>query len=524
MLVLTLRQAEAALADGRLDHAYELLRADNDLLAHARGQRLLAHLVKAYLKRGERHLSADRPDEAMVDCDRARRLAGNLTEIADLRRRVIERVRSDQDKRRRNERAIDTAQTYLRNGRLSAAGQVIQSMDDPMSQRAVSLKTEVESRRAQRDASLAEAESALQRGALGAAARALGAARQAGAESDQIRAIGQKALKQIETAARDALRQGHIDEAGTLLAAGRTLSEESDALTEIGKAVRLCHQASEQLSRGDARRTLQALRRLESCDVQMPWLDDAIEQATRAAQAWDALRCGPLSMLASVADTTVSHKGQANPPQETAPQPTPPATDGSLPEMFVLQVDGVGAFLVVRTSLTSVGPVSSADRPKVGVVTDPNTPSVNIERRDGDYFLTGEHEVRINDATARQRLLADGDRVGLSPRCRFKFSLPNAASTTAVLDFSTGGARLPRADVRQAVLLGDALIIGPAASAHVRTSQLDEPIVLQLRDGALVYKGQTPMTIDGRLPDEDGTIGLDARVCVDTLTFVLTHA
>ena len=59
MGILRLKQTEAALADGRLDEACELL-ADQELRSHSRGQELLGRLVRALAARGVEHLSAGR--------------------------------------------------------------------------------------------------------------------------------------------------------------------------------------------------------------------------------------------------------------------------------------------------------------------------------------------------------------------------------------------------------------------------------------------------------------------------------
>src|SRR5207244_2143048 len=97
-------------------------------------------------------------------------------------------------------------------------------------------------------------------------------------------------------------------------------------------------------------------------------------------------------------------------------------------------------------------------------------PVVTIERVEEDYFLTAEKPVQVNGAPVRRKLLAGGDQIALSPRCRIKFELPHPASTSAVLTLS--GARLPSSDARRVILLDRAMVLGPGANAHMRADGL----------------------------------------------------
>ena len=84
MVILRIRQAETAMADGRLDEAFEQAIRE-DVRSHRRGQKLADRLADRLLERGQGHLTAERYVEALSDCERAGRLAGNQERIADLR-------------------------------------------------------------------------------------------------------------------------------------------------------------------------------------------------------------------------------------------------------------------------------------------------------------------------------------------------------------------------------------------------------------------------------------------------------
>ena len=78
-MILRIRQAECALADGRLDEAFEIAQAD-DVRGHRHGQRLIGRLARAMIRRGQENLAAGRFQPALLDCNRAEKLGGTTSE------------------------------------------------------------------------------------------------------------------------------------------------------------------------------------------------------------------------------------------------------------------------------------------------------------------------------------------------------------------------------------------------------------------------------------------------------------
>jgi hypothetical protein len=113
--------------------------------------------------------------------------------------------------------------------------------------------------------------------------------------------------------------------------------------------------------------------------------------------------------------------------------------------------------------------------------------------------------------------LSDGDRIALSGRFEIRFLLPNAASTTAVLDLT--GARMPRQDVRRIILLDESIILGSASTAHVRARGLDENVVLHLRHGRLQCRVGTTADRNG----EHRIVSMNEPVQIGPVSLVLTH-
>jgi hypothetical protein len=181
---------------------------------------------------------------------------------------------------------------------------------------------------------------------------------------------------------------------------------------------------------------------------------------------------------------------------------------------LILQIDGVGSFLIFTGASVSVGPMTSPKRPNVGLLADPNLPTVKICRCEEDYFVSGPKPSQEGGATGR--LLSDGDQIALSDRCYLKFSLPNRASTTAVLTLV--GVRLPRCDVQSILLADHDILIGPTKGHHIRAVLLERTFVLLVRQGRLWCSTQPGLA----LSDHASPVDLDRPMRVGPLSFVVT--
>lgn len=83
MVWVEIKHVECAIADGRLEEAFELLRRQ-EVRSHARGQRLVSRLIEAYVERGQAHLRDGRLAQAFADGQKAHSLGGNKLDIAEL--------------------------------------------------------------------------------------------------------------------------------------------------------------------------------------------------------------------------------------------------------------------------------------------------------------------------------------------------------------------------------------------------------------------------------------------------------
>jgi hypothetical protein len=295
------------------------------------------------------------------------------------------------------------------------------------------------------------------------------------------------------------------------------------------------------------------LRRARAILPDAAWLVEAVEAVDRAAHAAETLWSGPLGMLGRPQAPVLSpgangygrnvEKRDAAPPvggfhrrpsengqirrgaqeRDAAPPVAVFQEKSNMPRRFVIQLDGADSSLVLGGGRVTVGPISSMHRPDLGLLADANLPIISVERTDeGDYFLACQQPVEVNDKPVTGKLLADGDKIALSPRCRLRFRLPTPASTTAVLELST--ARMPQADIRRVILMDRELVIGPGAAAHVRADQLPGRAVLQPLDGKLLCRTECELTRESRPLDAAEGIPFDSPVRIGPLGMVINRA
>jgi hypothetical protein len=311
------------------------------------------------------------------------------------------------------------------------------------------------------------------------------------------------------------------------------LGKDGTEVAELTEALAWCRQAAQHVTAGRPSAALPLLRKVKAIYPSARWLDSALADAKRAAEAYDELNAGPLG-LSTVEATGGSVKaeglgdGFSMPELDHRQAALGDATRRNLqsesedmPPRFVLQVDGVGSFIVFRDARVTVGPISSSARPMLALMADPNLPVIMIERMEGDYFVRSQTPVEVNGQAVTEKLLADGDRITLSPRCSIRFHLPNPASTTAVLTVS--GARLSRPDIKQLILMDRDILIGPYANDHIRTEQLKEPVALFAQNGRLLCRAKESILVDGRGFDPNVGLAMDKRVEIGKVSLVVAR-
>jgi hypothetical protein len=530
------------LADGRLDEAFEIAEAE-EIRRHRYGQKLIGRLARALVQRGQENLAGNRFQPALTDCNKAEKLAGTLPEVAQLRAAVCNAIVKDQQARQHEALRVEQAKQHIDNGWLSVGGRILD--EAPAGDgRAELVRQELAAARLKVEDAVNKAEQALNNGdieeAMDIARGTVIAQSRNGRAGELLRQIRTRAIERI----RADLEQGRVDRARSLLLRLQPLGKDGTETAELSDAMAWCRQAAQHVMAGRPGAALPLLRKVKTVCPSARWLDAAIADTKRAAEAYEELDAGPLGMAAMDAShgglpkTTggsVKAEGLGDgfsvPAQDhrqalldDATRRNPQSGNseaGDMPAKFVLQIDGVGSFVVYRDACITVGPISSSSRPMLALIADPNLPVAVLERVEGDYFIRSQTPIDVNGQSVTEKLLADGDRIALSARCRIQFRLPNPASTTAVLTVS--GARLSRPDVRQLILMDRDILIGPYANNHIRTEQVKDPVALFAQNGRLLCRTKDDILVDGASFDPSVGLALDKPVRIGRLSMVVAR-
>jgi tetratricopeptide (TPR) repeat protein len=531
VLILRIRQAECALADGRLDEAYEIALAE-DVRRHHHGQRLLGRLARAIVQRGQENLAAGRFQPALLDCNKADKLAGNLAEVSQLRAAVCQAIVKEQQERQQDALRLAQARQHIHDGWLSVGQRIL--AEAPAEDGAAELvRQELAAARLKTEDAAAKAEEALRQGDIEEAIRLVQGARidqsKNGRTGEVLRQIRGRAVERV----RADIEQGRLDRAQLLMQRLGPLGKDSTEVTELRDALMWCGQAAQYVVDAEPAAALPLLRKVKAVCPSARWLDAAIADIKRAAEAYEELDAGPLGLslaqsvrnpapAGAAGDGQVVWREKSEQVMRTDQQiPGEVGGPGDLPTRFVLQVDGVSSFVVFREARITVGPISSSARPMLALIADPNLPAVMLERVEGDYFVRSATPIDVNGQSATEKLLADGDHIALSPRCRIKFHLPNPASATAVLTVS--GARMSRPDIRQVILMDRDILVGPYLNNHIRTNQVKEPVTLFAQNGRLLCRAKESILVDGCTFDPSVGLAVDKPVQIGGLSMVVAR-
>lgn len=430
----------------------------------------------------------------------------------------------DGREKRRAERLLQAARRQVEAGRLDVAREMLCRLGDDRV-RVRMLMDELNDRQLSADACLRQAEQAIAREDWATALEELRRARDADPSDARVVEASSRLVPAICSRASALLSAGRIDQAAQLVdLLGRSSLPPTPAVADLSRAISACRAAVREIANGRAAEAVEHVQRVTQLFPKLAWSRDTLDGLRQAAEALARVRVGPLGLLldapAAPMQTTAPPVGSGSSIllSHRAASPAP----GRLPSRFVLRVDGVGGFVVVTGDRITVGPVSGSTLPCVPLVTDPSAVLATIERRDEDYFIHGGTGLVVNDRPATQRLLASGDRIALSPRCRLAFSLPHAATTTAALDLVS--ARYPRGDVRRVILLDSELVIGAGPTSHVRLDALPEPIVLQRRGASMQVASSHGVEVArGSRLDRCRPLPFDTPLKCQGVSFVLTH-
>ena len=216
--------------------------------------------------------------------------------------------------------------------------------------------------------------------------------------------------------------------------------------------------------------------------------------------------------LCAAADLAHEPSGAA-----AASDPGPPE---SVPERFVLWVDGIGSYLVLTRPTITVGRWQQDNAVDLALRAAVSRRHAQLQRVDGDWFLTTDKAMCVNHQHVDSALLSDGDEIefGAGPSCRFR--LPTPLSATAMLCFASSC--LPSRDTRDVVLMAEHVVLSNDASGHVCSSEADARVVLFWSADGLQCQVEGNAIVNGRVQKAPCRVRLGDRIEARGWSFSLT--
>lgn len=531
MLILRLKQAESAIADNRLDEAFDIVQSEG-VKQYRRGQKLIGRLARAFSKRGQDNLKAERLQLALLDCNKAEKLAGNTPDVAKLRSDICSEMEQNRLRHQRCSFKVAQARQNIQNGWISVGEQILDDTSDKDGQVNMVLQ-QAAIARLQMDKAVTQAEQALRRNDLDSAIDIILKADVFNNQNEKIIDLVSKLQLLTTKRIKEDINNGRIDLAYSLWQKILPMVNGCNEVSDLGLALTQCRRAADYVAAGQPRAAVPLLRKVKAICPSAKWLSTVTDQTKKTAELLDELAASPLG-FGIIENTLANEQSDAVDKQATKSSmnieksQTIPGDikmgdrpDSELPSKFVLQIDGVGSFLVIRDGRITVGPVSSSARPTVGLMAAPNLPIVTIERAEDDYFVRSSSPLSVNDEDTTNKLLVDGDRIALSPRCWMKFHIPNPASTTATLNLPNG--KLGRADIRRIILMDRDILIGPSSGNHILADFLDETIVLCIQNGRLICKTNEKIFVDNKPMSLATGLPMQRQIRIGQISMVLTE-
>jgi len=528
VLILRLKQAASAIADGRLDEAFDLVQS-KDIREHRRGQKLIGQLARAFAKRGQENLEAERIQLALTDCNKSEKLAGNTVDVAKLRSEICSEMEQRRLRGRHRSFKVAQAKQHIQDGWISAGEEILKDAGNEDGQAGIVLQQAAIARLHTSEA-ITKAEKALLRNDLDTAIDFVLKTGAAGSQNEQVVELISKLRSLAARQIKENFDSGRLDLAHSVWQRVSPIADGCSEISELGTALSQCSKAAEYVAAGRPREAVNLLRKVKLTCPSAKWVGTITEQSRQAAELLDELAVSPLGLDIARRQDMEDRIHTDNEDQSLSkerPRAIPKDRDSdsraesSLPSKFVMQIDGVGSFYVLRDASITVGPISSSARPTVGLMVDPNLPAVTIERSEDDYFIRSSSPVRVNDAATNNKLLIDADRINLSPRCGMKFNIPNPASTTATL--SLPSARLGRADIRRIILMDRDILIGPTEGNHVLAESLDETIALFTQNGRLLCRAKDKILVDEKPVSSTAGLPVNKQIRIGQISLVLTE-
>lgn len=197
------------------------------------------------------------------------------------------------------------------------------------------------------------------------------------------------------------------------------------------------------------------------------------------------------------------------------------AADRPRAPRFLLWIDGVGGYLVCLGDEVIVGQSHPGSRADVAIQADISRRHVKIRREGEGYILDPLHEkVKVDGKpVSSPMLLSDGDELELGEGVRLRFRKPHVLSASARLEMVSRHRTQPHVD--GILLMAESCVLGPKWQNHVVCREWKGDVVLFRQEEKLFCRAMESIEIDGKLHDGRGRLAPNSHVLGSDFSFTL---
>lgn len=468
-----LKGLQDAIREGRVDEAYDrVIRAEIHKLS--RHNSLVDELVRLLAARARVRASSGQLREALVDLEKLATLEKLDSDTTALHQRLQVEIAAREKRHKEDGAAYHRAAQAVDRGRLDSGRVAVDRLEDP--QRREKLREELDIRLARASELLGQAQAALERNDVLAAARHWQDATQRHGRTAELDAFLGALVARLRTTLDDWLGKGQLERLRHAVDSLSGLVTADPSLEEYANAVAVTQRANRQLLSADFVGLRDTLLRLRSARRDAGWIPAALDAVDRVLAGRDELLACPIGSMPSA-------RGAAPAQAAEGAQLALVENQARTRQSVLALIDGAGSALLLPSERVTIGRAGGSADPLLPLPADLQSHHADIIYDGEDYYLVAHGPARLNQRSVSRARLRSGDRIVLGGSAKMIFERPSAKSDTAVLRLSDR-TRAPQ-DVSVVALFRGELVIGPEASCHVRTREGQSRVVLFERDGGL---------------------------------------
>ncbi len=188
---------------------------------------------------------------------------------------------------------------------------------------------------------------------------------------------------------------------------------------------------------------------------------------------------------------------------------------GSTPKdnRYLLWVDGVGTYLLfLDDQMTIGGPRHTDDVADLALLSNLSRKHATLKRSSStNYFLEAHSQVAVSGREVYENTyLKDGNEILLGNSVKLGFRVPNALSSSAVVQFQSG--HRPDQNIDAVILMNDSCLLGPGLENHIPCKDWRETVILFQRDEKLYCQSRADVFLDDKLIENQAEIPANAIV------------